>query len=1070
MLFISFLLPGPAVAQTLTAVSVTPEVQSGTPTQVANPVGAQILAAYSKLPLRFEANRGQTEARVQFISRGPDYTVFLTSREAVLSLTKGRARRSLPDPPVPGAEVVSDPAPAVVRVQLVGGNRQPGVVHEEELPGKSNYFVGNDPAKWRTNVPSFAKVRYREVYPGIDLVYYGNQRQLEHDFVVAPGADPGRIRFRLRGVSKLRLNTGDLLMQTRRGELRLLKPEIYQMVAGKRHKVAGGYVLMGRNKVGFELAAFDRDQPVIIDPMLVYSTYLGGNNSDYGRAIALDSSGNAYLTGYVSSRNFPTTSGAYRTSKPNTDGWATVFVTKLAANGQVPVYSTYLGGSNNEDYGQAIAVDSSGNAYITGYATSSDFPTTAGAYQASKPNPYAVFPSAFVTKLAANGQSLVYSTYLAGPYVPYVSDPVDYGEGIAVDTNGNAYVTGYTESSAFPTTPGAYQTTRNGADTPFVTKLAANGQSLIYSTFLGGDVADYAEGIVVDSSGNAYVTGYTYSGNFPTTPGAFQTTKPSNAGYSNAYTTVFVTKLATDGQSLVYSTYLGGSNNDYGYGIAVDSSGHAYVTGSAASIDFPITAGAYETSKSSTTAYNTAFVSELAADGQSLVYSTYLGGSYYDQGRSIAVDSSGRAYVTGSAASSDFPTTKGAYQTSKPALSFYSSAFVSELAANGQSLLYSTYLGGSYDDHGYGIAVDSNSNAYVVGSTADMDFPTTAGAYQTASGGGDDVFFAKFNLTPYVATTTALTADANPQNAGQSVALTAYVSPTSGSATPAGTVTFNDGSTQIGQVTLDGTGHAALAISTLSLGLHSITATYSGNNSFTGSSSGTLPEQILPPMRTPHVVTLRVAATVFSTITISGMVDPNAGTTTYWFEYGTRMEKLSPTPQQTLAPAVVEAQVNAQLTGLLPDAIYHYRIVAQNSSGTSQGQILQFRVGGQKGGASGLSVDSTDSTETQSATGGGSPAVSATAQLAVNTGAKMTATAVTQTATLEVLPGRTRPLVVNVAGFSGAVQAATCTDLPPGVTCSYDESSQTLTITPSASTPPGSYHVGIVVAAAPETD
>jgi hypothetical protein len=811
------------------------------------PAKAEVVAAYGKLPLSFEANRGQVDSSVQFVSRGQGYTLFLTSREAVLSLGQAGAKRDVPftrsGAQQPGPE---GGARSVVRLQLVGGNRQPQVVQEDELPGKSSYFIGNDPAQWRTNIPHYGKVRYRSIYPGIDLVYYGNQRQLEHDFVVAPGADPGRIRFRLRGAQKLRLEAGDLVMRTGGGELRLQKPEIYQVLEGKRREVAGGYVLLGLNKVGFKLAAFDPDQPLVIDPTLVYSTYLGGNNNDYGQAIAVDSSGNAYVAGYTTSTNFPTTTAAYQTNRPT--NYNVVFVTKLVANGQSLVYSTYLGGSVGQT-ANAIAVDLNGNAYVTGGTGSTDFPTTQGAFQTSKLSSSSN-AAAFVTKLAANGQSLVYSTYLGG-------SGYDDGYGIVVDSSGNAYVTGFAKSTNFPITTNAFQTSLKGSENVFITKLAADGHSLVYSTYLGGNFADFPSSIAVDSSGNAYVTGAASSKNFPTTLGAFQASAPSGSLAQPA----FVTKLAANGQSLVYSTFLGGTagvaENTSGAGIAVDSNGNAYVTGCTEDLDFPTTTGAFQTTKQSSSNYCSAFVTKLTANGQSLVYSTYLGGSGAtvpgDGGNGIAVDAGGNAYVTGSTTSTDFPTTTGAFQTTKQSSSADRSGFVTKLAASGQSLAYSTYLGGSgggsldtAGDWGVKIAIDSGGNAYVTGNTHSTNFPSTTGAFQTSLGGAQNAFVTKFNLSSAVATITTLTADVNPQYQGQSVTFTAYVAPTSGSAAPTGTVTSLDGSTQIGQVTLDGTGHAVLAIATLAVGSHSITANYSGDNSFS-SSSGNLTEQILAP-------------------------------------------------------------------------------------------------------------------------------------------------------------------------------------------------------------------------------
>jgi hypothetical protein len=542
--------------------------------------------SFAKLPLSFEANQGQTDARVKFLSRGPGYTLFLTGDEVTLELQKpgvrsqesgaGHIRSALQRTTGYGERTTNH----VLRLKLVNANRNAAVVGESALPGKSNYFIGNDPDKWRTNVPTYAKVKYEGVYPGVDLVFYGNQRQLEHDFVVAPGGDASRIALRLGGSKKVSLDAeGNLAIAVEGGEVRLQRPLVYQEDSGGRREVPGGYILRGAREVAFKVGAYDPTEPLVIDPVLEYSTYLGGSRSDFGVSIAVDSSGNAYVAGYTESSNFPTTAGAFQTS-----------LTASAGNG-------------------------------------------------------------FVTKLNSSGSALVYSTYLGG-------NNGDGAFGIAVDLSGNAYVTGYTGSSDFPTTPGAFQTTLASSSTNgFVTKLNPTGSALVYSTYLGGNADDFAIGIVVDSSGDVYVTGVAYSGNFPTTAGAFQTSFAATAGNSNA----FVTKLNRTGSALVYSTYLGGTGSDHGDGMAVDSLGNAYVSGFAQSANFPTTAGAFQTALAGS---QNAFVTELNPGGSALVYSTYFGGSDEDQGYGIAVDSLGNAYVTGYTASSNFPATEGAFQTS----------------------------------------------------------------------------------------------------------------------------------------------------------------------------------------------------------------------------------------------------------------------------------------------------------------------------------------------------------------------------------------------------------------------
>ena len=695
---------------------------------------ARVAAGYGKLPLSFEANQGQTDKQVKFLSRGPGYALFLTPTETVLSLKAGNRQQAKSGSVLPVARAPKETPSkaAVLRIRLERANATPEVSGIDELAGKSNYFIGKDPVKWRRDIPTFGGVRYRQVYSGVDLVYYGNQRQLEYDFVVAPGADPRQIELSFGGAKRLRLDAdGNLVVSIAGGDVIEHTPVIYQDIGGMRRRVAGGYELRNGHTVGFKLAAYDHGKRLTIDPSLVYSTYLGGSSPDYGQGIAADSSGNAYVTGYTFSEDFPTTSGAFQTFN---DGSTNVFVTKLDSGGNALLYSTYLG-AGGDDHGNGIAVDSSGDAYVTGYTANSGsrFPTTSGAFQ----NTSSAVENAFVTKLGSGGDALVYSTYLGGSVH-------DTGYGIAVDSSGNAYVTGDTDSSNFPTTSGAFQTALVGTDNAFVTELDSGGDALVYSTYLGGSSTDYGQGIALDSSGNAYVTGYTDSTNFPVTTGAYQTT------YGGGTDNAFVTAFNSSGNALIYSTYLGGSGTDYGYGIAVDSSGNAYVTGATSSTNFPTTAGAYQTTSGG------AFVTKLHSGGHALVYSTYLDAG----GRGIAVDSSGNAYVTGGAGSG-FPTTSGAYQTTFGGIV---DAFVTKFDNGGDALTYSTYLGGSGGDVGRGIAVDSSGNAYVTGITGPNpltnveNFPTTSGAYQTTYGGGvgggaGDAFVAKFAFGPVCSVT-----------------------------------------------------------------------------------------------------------------------------------------------------------------------------------------------------------------------------------------------------------------------------------------------------------------------------
>ncbi len=762
----------------------------------------RLVANYGKLPLSFEVNEGQTDRAVKFLSRGSGYRLFLTGDEAVLALNKSSVvsgqssvgtklkpgigvRESIAQPRQGTTDHRPRTTTSVLRMRLVGANAAAKTVGQEELPGKVNYFLGNDPKKWRTNVPTYAQVKYQDIYPSIDLVYYGNEGgQLEYDFVVAPGADPGAIRFALSGGlevgqsavgsgipdQKLKIqgltskieSTGDLVIETAGRDIRLHMPLVYQSpsVGGQRTTDNGlrtvdcHYVLTASNQIRFALGAYDRTKPLVIDPVLSYSTYLGGSIFGYSNGIAVDSSGNAYVTGFTLSPDFPTVNPLQATYAGSLSGDSydvgDVVITKLNATGSALVYSTYLGGSGN-DTGYGIAVDSSGNAYVTGYTTSPDFPTV---------NPLQATliegSDAFVAKLNTTGSALVYSTYLGG-------SPFDTGYGIAADSSGNAYVTGQTYSTDFPTV-NPLQATLQGNSNAFVTKLNAVG-SAVYSTYLGGG-GDRGNGIAVDSFGNAYVVGSTISSDFPTV-------NPLQATNLGGTVTVFVAKLNATGSALVYSTYLGGSMRDYGNGIAVDSSGNAYVTGETFSTDFPTVNPIQATCGAPHLGCDDAFVAKLNAAGSALVYSTFLGGTSangggnpglggnasINEGAGIAVDSSGIAYVTGSTVSLTFPIASP-IQATCGSCEGVSTAFVAKLNAAGSALLYSTYLGGSLNDQGFGIAADSAGNAYVTGLATSTNFPVTPGAFQPTLHSGDlcggayitpctSAFVAKLSPAPY---------------------------------------------------------------------------------------------------------------------------------------------------------------------------------------------------------------------------------------------------------------------------------------------------------------------------------
>lgn len=685
--------------------------------------GAQ-LQAYGSLPLIFEPNRGQTDARVRFLARGPGYALFLTSTEAVLRLLHPQAGRARA-----GGELDVRPArqlidAAVLRIKFVGANHRARVTAAWALPGKANYFVGNDPKRWRVGIPTYAQVRYQDLYPGIDLLFYGRQQQLEYDFVVAPGAHPRAITMAFDGTGSIEVDgEGDLILHTATGRVRQHRPRAYQEINGIRRAVPARYVLHGNphdRRVTFALAAYDPRRPLVIDPVLSYSTYLGGGGADSGNGIAVDGAGSAYISGATASTNFPTVNPL----QPGLGGQTDAFVAKLNAAGSALVYATYLGGSVG-DIAHGIAVDAAGSAVVTGTTLSSNFPTLQAFQTAS-----GGVDDGFVTKLSANGSALVFSSYLGG-------NGTDIGKRVALDGSGNAYITGYAGSSNFPTTAGAFQQSLAGPSDAFVAKVSSTG-ARVYVTLLGGFSSEYGHGIVVDASGNAYLTGQTNSTGFPTTRGAFQTT--CNGCQSFRYD-VFVTKFNAAGSALMYSTYLGGSIDDFGFGIAVDASGNAYVTGLAESSNFDTTPGAFDT-----TGTFDAFITKVNAMGTGLVYSTYLGpgSGPRSQGLDIALDTAGNAYVTGATRNTAFPLVNPLQAAHGGAGA--DDAFVSQLNAAGTVLLFSTYLGGLSTDEGRGIRVDASGNIYVTGQTFSTNFPT-ANSLQATNGGSSDAFVARIAVS-----------------------------------------------------------------------------------------------------------------------------------------------------------------------------------------------------------------------------------------------------------------------------------------------------------------------------------
>jgi hypothetical protein len=704
----------------------------------------QVRASMDNLPLAFEVNQGQTDPTVKYLARGSGYTVFLTENEAVFALkstpsahAQVTSRHAIgatsPDKDksdVRAKELGSNDQAAAIHLNLIGANTQPQISASSPLPGHSNYFIGNDPSQWHTNVEHYARVSYRDIYPGVDMTFYGGHQELEFDFVVAPGASASAIRLGVLGADHVATDDdGNLVLTASTGSVELRKPVAYQEKGGAREQVDVLFVQHASHQVSFVLGNYDHSRALVIDPSVSYATYLGGTAEDDAYGIAIDSDGDAYVTGQTASTNFPT---VLPEQHANGGGATDAFVTKISADGSSLIYSTYVGGSK-ADSGNAIAVDSSGDAFVAGGTGSSNFPGTSGFYQPTLKGSL----NAFVFELNPAGTGLTYSTYLGG-------DDEDYASGIAL-YNGNAYVVGSTESSDFPT-KNPIQSSIAGASNGFVTELNSSGSALVYSTYLGGGSGDFAAAVAVDSSGNAYVTGGTENPGFPVTSNAFQKTCGSDGNCNGGLYDAFVTVYNTTGSAYVYSTFLGGEGTDEGLGIAVDASGDAYVTGLTQSADFPSKVPL----QSKLGGTQDAFVTELKSGGTALVYSTFLGGGLSDAGTSIAVDGNKNAYITGQTGSTDFPTAS----PTQSATGGGNDAFVSEINSTGSALLFSTYLGGLADEntnHGSNIASigsvavnSTGANIYVAGNTASTDFPTVA-AEQSTYGGGTDAFVAMYS-------------------------------------------------------------------------------------------------------------------------------------------------------------------------------------------------------------------------------------------------------------------------------------------------------------------------------------
>jgi hypothetical protein len=678
--------------------------------------------------LAFEPNQGQFADSVRFVGRTANGAVFLTDRGFAIR-AGGR----------------------LIETQLAG-DAAASIRAEAMLPGRTNYFLGNDRARWRANVRTYAIVRYTAIYPGIDVVCRGDGDRFEYDFLVGVGADPRQIALRFKGVDRLEIDSrGDLFVRAGVYETRHRRPRILQEIDGSTREVAGRFRLTASREVRFEVGEYDEAHALTIDPELTFSSYLGGRDDDSASALAVDGAGSVYLAGSTSSADFPTAQPiqpAIGTDK----GVSVAFVAKFTADGSQLVFSTYLGGSRGSS-ARALAVDAAGNAYVGGTTSSTNFPTV-NAFQpalamgicggSGQYNPQRPCSDAFIAKLDPSGSRLLYATYLGG------SDD-DGLSALAVDSNGSAYVAGSTQSKDLPTTDTALQrriapgacggmppvTCEDG----FVAKIDPTGSRLVYATYFGGTRWDSINAVATDSRGNAFIAGSTESLDLPLAYPAQGTLGGSNDG--------FVAKLNENASSLVYATYLGGSGSDYIGSLAVDAGGSAYVTGSTSSTDFPVVR-AFQTQHADPGFCDDAFLAKLDPSGSSLAYSTYLGGKpdtktqgLCQGGNAVAVDGMGGAVVVGYTTSPNFPVVDATQPdfASKKCIGYYGDycedGFVAQFAADGSSLTFATFLGGTQDDWATAVAVDKTGAIYVAGATYSNDFPVR-GAFQSTAGGTKD--------------------------------------------------------------------------------------------------------------------------------------------------------------------------------------------------------------------------------------------------------------------------------------------------------------------------------------------
>ncbi|KAA6456651.1 hypothetical protein DYQ86_24610 [Acidobacteria bacterium AB60] len=925
-----------ALTSTLNAVAATAAAKPANPAGVV-PAHQPATDQFARIPLSFEPNQGQSRSDVQFLSRGSGYSLYLNPGGAVLTLKKRPAGESGSNP-----NGLSEPA-ETLHMDLLGANIHAPATGLDPQPGISNYFIGNNPTQWRTGIPTFGKISYAGIYPGVDLVFYGNQRQLEYDFVVKPGADPAAIAWFFRGARPRLGENGGLELVTPGGPLTFLAPVAYQIIDGSRQPVSARYSIAGQT-VGFALGAYDPTKALIIDPVLSYFSYLGGTGNDYignsvnlgvgspspepTQSIGLDSQRNLYVAGTTSSVDFPTASpvAAKKTKNPG-QYWA--FVSKFSPDGSKLLYSTYIGGSTGGNDGAwALAVDSTGNAYVTGEAETNDFPVTPGAFQtvcapmwdnltnAEAPGCNSGTQNAFVLKLNPTGSSLIYSSFLGG-------QGSSWGTGIAVDSAGQAYVTGVSGANGcggpaylygaqygcFPTTANALISDIGGGnplDMAFMSVFNATGSALVYSTLFGDSqgavsvkgagcsvdcgAGTYGTAIALDPSGNVYIGGRTVAANMVTTKGAFNTlgsgpipSSPQILNASSGYG--YVAKFApvtSSGTSLVYSTYFGGGAVDGGDvgGLAADAAGNAYIAGETHAHDFPASAGAYQTicdpGQAATFCNQTGYLAKLNPSGAALDWATFFGSDaavLHFLGP-VVLDSAGDVYVLGQG-TGQLPLGGGTLST----LNGNDTVYAAKFDPTGSKVLFGATFGGPGNgaERPGGLAVDSTGNIYVGGALGAGGSFATPGAFQQAyAGGGTDAFVAK--AASLQSSTTSLTLSAASVSLGQQVTLTAKVAGPQGStAVPTGTVTFLSGSTTLGTGTLDKTGTATYSTTSLVPSTYTLTADYGGDTNYSASKSSAQTLVVNPVATTTTLTASAITATSGTSITFTATVSPASG-------------------------------------------------------------------------------------------------------------------------------------------------------------------------------------------------